>query len=258
MNRTRSTRATGFALVAGLVSAFVPGVAAPALAASAVTTTLPLPKPVQASAAAAAVPAAPAPAVQETAPPVIPIAQTPGASAPASAEALAKVNAFFNSISTMSGDFVQFAPNGARSEGKFTIARPGRIRFQYDPPTKLQIVSDGTSVAVRNTRNNTQDIWPLDKTPLRFLLANNIDLRKDAKVTSVTAGDGLITVVVQESTVFGSGKLTLVFDENTAVLKQWTVTDAQNQDTSVAIYNVRTGTPVDPKSFKIDYQRILN
>jgi outer membrane lipoprotein-sorting protein len=179
------------------------------------------------------------------------------APAETSGEALARINDYFNGIRTMSGDFIQFGPTGGRAEGSFVIARPGKVRFDYSPPARIDIIADGKSVVVRDRKRATQDVWPLSKTPLRFLLADKIDLLKDANVTDVrTEGENTI-VVIQESTVFGDGKLTLFFDTATTELKQWVVTDAQGLDTTVSVYNLQTGVKADPKMFAIDYQRVI-
>ncbi len=171
-------------------------------------------------------------------------------------EVLGKINDYFNSIRTMQGDFVQFAPNGSRTEGTFHLARPGKVRFEYDKPSRIEIVADGESVAVIDKRLATQDIWPLNKTPLRFLLADHIDLTADAKISGVVVEPDLVTVTIQQESAFGDGKLTLMFDGRTHELKQWTVTDAQG-DTSVAIYNVEIGKPVSDKLFRIDYRHFM-
>ncbi|WP_249692049.1 outer-membrane lipoprotein carrier protein LolA [Stappia sp. WLB 29] len=166
---------------------------------------------------------------------------------------LAEVNSYFNSVKTMHGDFIQFGPNGERAEGKFYLARPGKIRFYYNPPSKVDIVADGKSVSVKDRKLATQDIWPLNETPLRFLLADRINLEADAEVASVSVEPDLVTVVLADNSTFGTGKLTLIFDAATTELKQWTVTDAQGYDTSVAIYNTSVNGPTDPKLFNIDY-----
>ncbi len=168
-------------------------------------------------------------------------------------QTLAEVNRYFNSVKTMHGDFIQFGPDGERAEGKFYLARPGKIRFYYNPPAKVDIISDGESVSVKDRKLATQDIWPLSETPLRFLLAEKIDLTADANVSDVTVEPDLVTVVITDNTTFGSGKLTLIFDAETFELKQWTVTDAQGFDTSVAIYNTTVNGPTNPKLFIIDY-----
>ena len=170
---------------------------------------------------------------------------------------LAEVNSYFNSVKTMHGDFIQFGPNGERAEGKFYMARPGKIRFYYNPPAKVDIVADGKSVSVKDRKLATQDIWPLKETPLRFLLADKINLEADAEVANVSVEAELVTVVLADNSTFGTGKLTLIFDAASIALKQWTVTDAQGYDTSVAIYNTTVNGPTNPKLFHIDYNANL-
>ena len=172
-------------------------------------------------------------------------------------EAVTGINKYFNGIRTMSGDLVQFGPDGQRTEGQFHLAKPGKIRFQYSKPSTLEVVSDATDVIVKDRKNQTQDLYPLSKTPLRFLLADQMDLTSEANVTKVSVEPDLVSIVLEQSTVFGDGKLTMVFDRKTSELKQWTVTDAQGYDTSVAIYNTTANQPVDDKLFRIDRTRIL-
>ncbi len=179
------------------------------------------------------------------------------APAGAATDTLERINRYFNSIRTMKGQFVQFGPRGQRTDGQFAILRPGRVRFFYNPPSTLDIIADGKSVAVRDRKRATQDIWPLDRTPLRFLLDDGFDLTRDAKVTRVNVGPDNVEVVIEENTAFGDGKLTLFFDSETSELRQWNVVDSKGQETSVSIYNVSTGVNVDPGLFKIDYTRIL-
>ncbi|MBV5266230.1 outer membrane lipoprotein carrier protein LolA [Pinisolibacter sp. B13] len=176
----------------------------------------------------------------------------PGGLTPQQRDALASINRYFNAIRTMSGEFVQFGPDGDKAEGEFYMMRPGKIRFIYAKPSNLDIISDGIDVIVRNIKQQTQDLYPLSKTPLRFLLADHIDLTSEANVTSVSLEPDLISVVLEQSTVFGDGRLTMVFDRKSNDLRQWTVTDAQGYDTAVAIYNVTPNQPVDEKLFKID------
>ncbi len=166
---------------------------------------------------------------------------------------LADITNYFNRFATMEGDFIQFGPHGEQSEGVFYISRPGKIRFQYKPPVKLDVISDGKNVSVINTRTMTQDFYPLSKTPLRYLLAGRIDLTEPGLVDEVRMEPDLIAVVIVEKSKLVNGKLTLVFDRHSYELKQWIVTDAQGLNTSVAVYNVTTGKRSDPELFKINY-----
>jgi outer membrane lipoprotein-sorting protein len=168
-------------------------------------------------------------------------------------QVLAEISTSLNSFRTMEGQFIQFGPHGEQSEGVFFISRPGKIRFHYRPPVKLDVISDGHNVAVRDNRAMTQDFYPLSKTPLRYLLADQIDLTSDRLVSELRQEPDLIAAVIVERSAFVDGKLTLVFDRKSHDLKQWIVTDAQGLNTSVAIYNVSVGKQPDPGLFKITY-----
>lgn len=169
--------------------------------------------------------------------------------------AVTSINAYLNSFQTLTGEFIQFGPDGSRIEGTFALQRPGKIHFVYAPPAQVDIVSDGKSIAIRDKRRDTQDLWPLKRTPLRFLLSEDIDLVSTSNVMDISIASDIITIVVKESTLFGEGTLTMIFDGDTHELRQWTVTDAQGLDTSVAIYNVEKNKPVNPRRFTIQYLR---
>ncbi len=174
---------------------------------------------------------------------------------PQQQEALGKINTYFDGIRQMQGEFIQFGPNGEQSEGVFFIERPGKIRFHYKAPVKMDVIADGSQVAVQDRSMMTQDLYPLSKTPLRYLLSDRIDLTSANIVRQVIEEPDLITLVLVQESAFGDGKLRLIFDAKTYELKQWVVTDPQGLDTSVAIYNVETGKKADPEYFKIDYYR---
>jgi outer membrane lipoprotein-sorting protein len=165
-------------------------------------------------------------------------------------EILANVSAYFNSFRLMEGQFIQFGPNGDQSEGVFFLNRPGKIRFHFKPPARLDVISDGSSVAIKDGKTGTQDLYPLSKTPLRYLLADHIDLTSDI-VSSVKEETDLVSVVIVQKSAFADGKLTMIFDRKTYELRQWVVTDAQGLNTSVAIFNTTTGKPQDPGLFRI-------
>jgi outer membrane lipoprotein-sorting protein len=167
-----------------------------------------------------------------------------------------KVSAYLSSVQTLVGNFVQVGPDGGRTEGTFYIQKPGKVRFEYNAPSPIDIVADGSSVIVRDRKLATQDLYPLSQTPLRYLLADRIDLLRDTDVVSITADDTFITVVVEEKTVvIGTSRLTMMFDAKNVQLKQWTVTDPQGYDTTVAVYNLDTAKKPDPNMFVINYQR---
>lgn len=169
-----------------------------------------------------------------------------------------KVTNYWNGVQVLSGNFVQVDPDGSRKTGDFYMQKPGRVRFEYDSPATLELIANGQSVAVRDRRLNTQDITPLSQTPLRFLLAQTIDLARDPHVTGVYQDNLYVTVVMEEKVpMLGTYKLLLLFDAKDYQLKQWIVTDPQGYDTSVAIRNLDYTRRPDPKLFVINFDRML-
>ena len=171
---------------------------------------------------------------------------------------LAEISQNLSGLKTMNGEFVQYDPNGAQRQGKFFIARPGRVRFQYDPPTTISVIADGKSVLVYDKKLQTYDIWPLSQTPLRLLLDSNLDLSTSDRVSRVSVAPDLVEVELQDETKFSAGTLNLVFDRKTSELRQWTVTDQQGLHTLVTLYNVETGNQLGKDLFKIDYNAATN
>jgi outer membrane lipoprotein-sorting protein len=166
----------------------------------------------------------------------------------------AKVSSYLSSLNTLVGNFVQVGPDGTKTKGDFYIQKPGKVRFEYDPPNPIDIIADGSSLVVRDRKLATQDIYPLSQTPLRFLLSDRIDLMKDTNVVSVTADDLFVTVTIEEKqALIGTSRLMLMLGAKDGQLKQWTVTDPQGYDTTVAVYNLDTSKKVDPGMFKIDF-----
>jgi outer membrane lipoprotein-sorting protein len=139
-----------------------------------------------------------------------------------------KVSAYLSSVQQLVGNFVQVGPDGRRVRGEFYIQKPGKIRFEYDPPSPIEIVADGQSVVVRDRKLATQDLYPLSQTPLRFLLSERIDLLRDTNVVAIRADDVFVTVVIEErQPVLGTSRLLIMLSAKDYQLKQWTVTDPQ-------------------------------
>ncbi len=174
------------------------------------------------------------------------------------AEAVRRANAWFASARLMTADFVQIGPDGHRAEGKLYVERPGRMRFQFAPPDRLEIVADGRSVAVRDQKLDTQDLYLIGQTPLKFLLDDSIDLAKDTQVQGVDVNDNAVSITIEDkATLGGSARIELLFDPTSFVLKQWTVDDAQGNQTVVTLFDVDLATRPDESLFKIDEQRMI-
>jgi outer membrane lipoprotein-sorting protein len=168
-------------------------------------------------------------------------------------EAVQRANAWLDATRVMSADFVQMGPNGHRSEGQLSLARPGRMRFEFTDPPRLEVVADGRSVAIVDKKLNTQDEYFIGQTPLKFLLSDHIDLARDTHVLSVSQEGNTVTIEIEDRAAFGgTAHLALVFDASTFALKQWTLIDAQGFQTVVTLFNVDLTTRPDPALFHID------
>ncbi len=166
----------------------------------------------------------------------------------------ARISSYLSSLQTLVGNFVQVGPDGTKTKGDFYIQKPGKVRFEYDDPSPIAIIADGSSVAVRDRKLATQDIYPLSQTPLRYLLSDRIDLLKDTNVVNVTADDLFVSVTIEEKqALIGTSRLMLMVGAKDGQLKQWTVTDPQGYDTTVAVYNLDASKKLDPGMFKIDF-----
>ncbi|MDD9908824.1 MAG: outer membrane lipoprotein carrier protein LolA [Ahrensia sp.] len=171
-------------------------------------------------------------------------------------ETIEAISQHFAGVPSMMGEFVQFGPNGEQSGGKFFLQRPGRIRFDYAKPSPIQVKADGRTVGIHNKKLDTWDFFPLSKTPLRLLLAERINVNDEA-IKSVKREADLTTVVLSDRSIFGSSKITLMFDPESFELRQWTITDDQGKDTSVMIFNVQTNVKLSQKLFRLN-QRSAN
>lgn len=169
-----------------------------------------------------------------------------------------RVSNYLSNLRTLVGEFKQVAPDGSRTAGEFYLLKPGRVRFDYNSPSPVELIADGKSVAVRDRTLASQDLYPISQTPLRFLLADRIDLLRDSNIVAVYGDNIFVTVVLEEKQIVsGNYKVMLMFDAHNMQLKQWVVTDPQGLDTTVAVYNLDTRSSPDPDLFKIDYTRYV-
>ncbi len=183
-------------------------------------------------------------------------AATTAAFSPAQRAQVDKMSAYLSSVHQMHAHFVQVAPDGSQSQGEFYVQKPGRVRFKYDPPSPLEIIADGKSLVVRDRKLGTQDVYPLSQTPLRFLLSDRIDLLRETKVVAVRSDDVYVTVVIEETQpLIGTSRLMMMLGTKDYQLKQWTVTDPQGYNTTVAISNLDSSKRPDAGLFRTDYTR---
>ncbi len=213
-------------------------------------------KPADAAAQKGAKPAAQAPAPTTAPSGAVNILPAPAAAPepPLSrAEALKRANAFFNASPVMTADFVQIGGDGKRSEGRLHVQRAGRVRFEYAQPATMEVVADGAQVAVRDRKLNTQDLYFITQTPLKFLMKDKIDLEKDVTVEDVKVEDLGVTIFIEDKATFGgTSHVRLIFDPKSFKLKQWQVSDPQGYETLISLFNIDQAKIPDAALFKIN------
>jgi len=167
---------------------------------------------------------------------------------------LAELSAYFNGLRTAEGDFTQIASDGIISTGHIYIKRPGRIRFNYNPPEEALVIAGGGSVAVFDPRSNTgPDRYPLNQTPLKIILERNVDLEKAEMVTNVASDGTTTTVTAQDPDHPEYGSIRLVFTANPIELRQWIVDDGTGFETTVILGAMTVGEPISELLFNITH-----
>ena len=169
---------------------------------------------------------------------------------PERAAALAQASASLNRIAAVQGRFAQVAPNGARSQGDIYLARPGKMRFQYDAPSPLTIVSDGSTVAVVDSSVRDVSRVPLRSTPLYYVLKRDVNLERDARIVRVTRDGDSLLVTARDRSGEADGEITITFAGAAYDLREWSVTDGQRQTTRISLSGVRAVGAIDPRLFR--------
>lgn len=162
---------------------------------------------------------------------------------------LGRISVYLNAIKTLKGGFEQIDPNGAVEEGQFYIVKPGRMRFEYQPPDPLLIVSDGNTVAVKNAKLKTVDRYPLTDTPLDLILGDQVDLNHNLAITGMAEETGTLIIHARSQSSHAQGDISIAFSLQPLELRQWTIVDAQGLATTIALKDLQTGVAIPDDLF---------
>ena len=163
---------------------------------------------------------------------------------------ITRVEAYLNGLRTLHARFMQIAPDGRSSEGQAWLSRPGRMRFEYDPPSPFLLVGGNGLLVFHDSQLKQTSNIPLRSTPLGLLLQDNLRLSGDVTVTRMVRMPGQLQVSLIRTASPADGTLTLIFADQPMALRQWTVLDAQRQETRVTLYNVELGGAYSAKLFE--------
>jgi len=175
---------------------------------------------------------------------------------PADQALVDKATAYLQGLKSVTGRFTQISSNGSTSTGVFYMQRPGKARFQYDPPAQMVVVSDGYNVSVVDDRLKTHDQYPLGRTPLVILLARQVRLdRGGAVVTQVDQTADGFSITARDGRKAAAGRITLNFSNDPIALRGWSVIDAQGRETKVTLGALTSVSDLDPNLFAIQDDR---
>lgn len=167
-------------------------------------------------------------------------------------ETIARANESLNAIDTVRGRFMQRDFRDQITTGSFYLNRPGRMRFEYDAPSPILLISDGAMVAIEDRDLETVDAVPLSQTPLNLILRPNTDLARFANILAVERKGGYISLRVSDKTEETQGELDLFFDPETFELKQWQSIDANGAVTTVQLFSAEYDVRIPARLFRIE------
>ncbi|ABG29772.1 outer membrane lipoprotein carrier protein, putative [Roseobacter denitrificans OCh 114] len=180
----------------------------------------------------------------------------PVASAAAEQLKLAEISAYLNSLETLKGTFRQINDDGSVSTGQLYIRRPGRMRFEYDPPEQALVIAAASAVVIIDRKSNQpSETYPLSRTPLSLLLGRDIDLTRAAMVRNARF-DGTATIVTAEDPDnLENGFLEMYFTDQPTRLEQWVIHDASGAQTRVILDAFETGMELPNSLFDADREK---
>jgi len=173
------------------------------------------------------------------------------ASLPAQAQVgVPEIERYINSIRTLKARFVQSNPNGSIAQGTLYVRRPGRMRFEYDPPSQLKIVADGFQVTMWDNATKDFGQWPIGWTAASFLVKDPLTLSGDLRVEKLDRVKGLLEMTVIQTRKPQEGRVIVRISENPMALRGWTVIDQRGSQVTVSLSDVQTGMQLADSLFK--------
>jgi outer membrane lipoprotein-sorting protein len=193
------------------------------------------------------------PVRQRTQPQPAPDAQPPAATpAPVPGAGVAEVEQYFNAIRTLQARFIQSNPNGTIVQGNLYMRRPGRMRFEYDAPSQLKIVADGSQVTMWDIANRDFSQWPIGWTAASFLVKDPMTLSGDLTVEQIQHVNGEVQLTLVQTRKPQEGKVIVRLAEGPLLLRGWSIIDSRGQRVDISLQDIRTGLQLADSLFKYD------
>ncbi|MEM7241112.1 MAG: outer membrane lipoprotein carrier protein LolA [Pseudomonadota bacterium] len=166
---------------------------------------------------------------------------------------LGEISAYVNGIQSAQSTFTQINSNGSQTTGQIYIKRPGKMRFEYDPPNKALVLASSGRLSVHDGRSNTRaKIYPLKKTPINVILERTVDFSKDALVVAHESKGAFTHVTLRDPKRPELGQAELIFSNSPVALRQWIITDRSNRRTTLLLDDLQKKSKLPNKLFRIE------
>ena len=162
---------------------------------------------------------------------------------------ITRLENYLSGLSTITSDFTQVAPDGSLTGGKFFLKRPGKMRWQYNPPTPILMVSDGRELVFYDYELQQVTHIPLDSTLIGFLAKEKISFSGELGIRDFSQNRGAIRITVAQREKPGEGELTLEFTDKPLSIRNFVIRDTTGQTTTVSLGNARFGQALDKELF---------
>ena len=165
---------------------------------------------------------------------------------------ISKIENYLNSITTFKSNFLQTTSTGERSRGVLFLDRPGKMRVQYDEPSPILLVSDGTYIIYVEKNLEQISHIPISQTPLKVLIEKDVNLQAWYKIKDIKRGPGTVRLTLIMKDDLSLGLVQLLFSDRPMQLRQWTIRDQQGIEVRVSLMDMQRGARFDPKLFEVD------
>jgi outer membrane lipoprotein-sorting protein len=161
-----------------------------------------------------------------------------------------RIETYLNGIKSLQSRFIQINPDGSAWNGNLYVRRPGRFRFEYDPPVPHLLIANGNWFFHVDRALKETNVIPLVKTPAQFLVKPDISLKKDFTIKKLEQQPGILQIAMVTRDNPDLGEVTLTFSEKPLELRKWAVRDLQDNVTQITLQNTRYGVNLNADLFK--------
>ncbi|MBX7146429.1 MAG: outer membrane lipoprotein carrier protein LolA [Alphaproteobacteria bacterium] len=163
---------------------------------------------------------------------------------------ITRVEDYMNQIQTLKARFQQYSPDSGIAFGTIYIKRPGRMRVEYEPPSAVVLIADGSLVSYYDREIDELSQAPLSSTPAWFLVRDPVSLTKDVTITAIERAPGALRIALYQTKEPDAGSVELIFSDKPLELKQWAIVDPNGKETRVGLFGSSIGSELPDSLFE--------